>query len=202
MSPRPPAFLSAHPAAAVPRPAPFAAPPGRVPGRAVRPGGRGEPPPPDPAEVQAELDAVRKDAAERVAQAVEMLRLQGERLAEQARSDALELGFLVARRVLEAELATSPEALFALVKGALRKVGESRKVSVRLHPEDARQVSAAHAGGQLGLTVAAVEIAADPALERGDCVVDADFGRVDGRLRTRLEELQRAARQAAEEGVA
>ena len=38
----------------------------------------------------------------------------------------------------------------------------------------------------------------DPALGHGDCLVDADFGRVDGRLSTRLAEVRRAVDAAAE----
>src|ERR1700678_2881761 len=43
-------------------------------------------------------------ALDRVDMALRLLRSQGERLAEQARSDALELAFLVARRILEHEV--------------------------------------------------------------------------------------------------
>jgi flagellar biosynthesis/type III secretory pathway protein FliH len=134
---------------------------------------------------------------QQVSHAVEILRLQAERLAEQARSDAIEIGFQVARRVLEAELSTSPQALFALVRSALKRAGESRRVCVRLHPEDAKLIGAA-AAGALGISAASIEVAPDPSLERGDCIVDTDFGKVDGRLRTRLDELHRAATAAAE----
>jgi flagellar biosynthesis/type III secretory pathway protein FliH len=136
-----------------------------------------------------------------VAHAIEVLRLQAERLAEQARSDALELGFQVARRVLEAELSTSPEAFFALVRSALKRAGDSRRIVVRVHPEDARRVQPALQQGGLGVAVAGVEVQADPTLAPGDCVVDTDFGKVDGRLSTRLDELRRAVA-GVEEGAA
>jgi flagellar assembly protein FliH len=159
------------------------------------------------AEPNAALDAaarevIRGEALQRVAHAVEVLRLTSERLAEQARSDALEIGFQVARRVLEAELQTSPEALFSLVRSALRRAGDSRKVVIRLHPEDARVIAATVASGDMGVSSAGVEVQADATLERGDCVVDTDFGQVDGRLQTRLDELRRSALAAVEEGAA
>ncbi|HTN53808.1 MAG TPA: FliH/SctL family protein [Anaeromyxobacter sp.] len=47
-----------------------------------------------------------------------------------------------------------------------------------------------------------MEVAPDPSLEAGDCVVETDFGKVDGRLRTRLDELRRAVDSASEEGAA
>lgn len=153
-------------------------------------------PPPPPAELLAEA---RREALARVAQAVEMLRTQASWLAEQARADALEIGFQVARRVLEAELRTSPEPLFALVKSALRRTGDSRRVAIRLSPADAAELqSPAGQAAVEGIGSARVEIQADASLAPGDCVVDTDFGQIDGRLETRLAELRRAVEGAAE----
>jgi flagellar assembly protein FliH len=147
-----------------------------------------------------QLAAIQAAAMAKVAHATEVLRLQAERLAEQARSDALEIGFAVARHILDVELNTSPEALFSLVRGALRRAGDSRRIVVRLHPDDARLVAPSAAAGDLGVAVAAVEVAPDAALGRGDCVVETDYGKVDGRLSTRIEELHRAAAAALDEG--
>jgi flagellar assembly protein FliH len=148
------------------------------------------------------VEGLRAELLQRVGHAVDVLRLQSDRLAEQARSDALEIGFLVARRILETELQSSPEALFALVRGALKRAGESRRVAVRLHPDDVQAVEAAVASRDLVVGAAAVEVTADAALDRGDVVVETDFGTVDGRLKTRFDELHRAARAALEEGIA
>lgn len=197
-----PSFLQAIPPVHEPRPAAFGHPgaprPPRPPAWQPR---RHEPEPP-PGPTPEQLAAIRAEALERVAHAVEVLKLQAERLAEQARGDALEIGFMVARRILEAELSTGPEPLFALVRGALKRAGDSRKVVVRVHPGDVSLLSGPAAAGELGASAASVEVAGDPALERGDVVVDTDFGKVDGRLRTRLDELHRAASSAMEEGVA
>jgi flagellar assembly protein FliH len=148
------------------------------------------------------LAAIRREAMQKVAAAVETLRAQADRLAEQARSDAIEIGFQVARKVLEAELRQSPEALFALVRSAVRRAGESRRIAVRLTPEDAALLEADAGRAALdGITSARVEFVHDPGLQRGDCMVDADFGQVDGRLATRLTEIRRAV-DAAGEGAA
>jgi flagellar assembly protein FliH len=204
-TPRPPAFLSGlqSPQAAV-RPAPFAAhPPGAAKPRPALTHhlqrDAEAPPPSGPTPEQ--LSAFRAEALQRVAHAVEVLRLQADRLAEQARADALEIGFFVARRVLQAELSTSPDALFSLVRSALQRAGESRKIQVRVHPQDAETLAPALAKGALGVSTATMEIVRDATLSPGDCVIDTDFGKVDGRLDTRLDELHRAAVAAAEEGA-
>lgn len=134
-----------------------------------------------------------------LARAVEQLRAQSERLAAEARSDALEIGFQVARRILEMELASGPEPFFALIRSALKRAGEARSVKVRLSPEDIVRVESA--GGPASITgfgVATVELVSDATLERGDCLVDTEFGSVDGRLETRLEELKRGVQSALE----
>jgi flagellar assembly protein FliH len=198
---RRPSFLASVADDGAARPATFARAPG---------GARPTPPPlssrrphPEPSalDVQA-LASIRAEAMDRVSHAVEVLRLTAAQLAEQARSDALEIGFQVARRIVEAELQTSPETLFALVRSALKRAGDSRKIVVRLHPDDARIMDAAAASGDLAVAAAGVEVQPDATLEPGDCLVDTDFGQIDGRLRTRLEELHRAAAAAVEEGAA
>jgi flagellar assembly protein FliH len=188
---------------------------GPVSGRAVQAGPQGrppaeagpsrppapapEPPPPPPAPPVPSPGAV--EFAERVAAAVSALRLTGERLAEQARSDALELALLLARRIVEGELQTNVEPLFGIVRSVVRRVGESRRATVRLSPGDAARVEQG-GHGQLfsGISIGQVDVVADPSLSPGDCMVDADFGTVDARLDTRLDELRRLLDEAAAGG--
>ncbi len=151
-----------------------ASPPGPAPLPAPLP-----PPPPEPSsQAQVRLEA-----------AIVTLKLQGERLAEQARSDALEVGLLVARRILEREVSTNLEALFSLIKSAIRRVGEARTTVVRLCPRDYERLKGA---AEASFTLGQVELKADETLESGDVMVDTDHHTIDGRLKTRLEEIGRA----------
>jgi flagellar assembly protein FliH len=151
----------------------------------------------------AEVAQARREAMERVADALQALSLEAERVAEQARGDAIEIGFQVASRILEAEVRSNPEALFTLVKSALRKAGDSRRVVVRMCPADAAVVEPARDRlGDGGLTAARIEVVADASLSSGDCLVETDFGQVDGRLATRLSEARRAVKAAVEGGAA
>ena len=135
--------------------------------------------------------------------AMDALRMQGERLAADARSDALEIGFQVARRILEMEITAGPEPLFALIRSALKKAGEVRSVRVRLHPEDLLRVEAAGGPTRLtNFTILSVDLVPDDTLGHGDCVVETDFGSVDGRLNSRLDELKRGVQGALAEEAA
>lgn len=199
--PRRPRFLDVLPAQRSVQPVSFPRPGGEAgpslrrlvaatPDAQIQPATHDGPPPPldPPAPV-----GLPPEALERLAAAVDLLKSQAERLAERARSDALEIGFQVARRILETELRSSPDALFALVRSALRKAGESRRVTVRLRPEDVAQLESAAGKQTLAeFSTAQIELKADSALGPGDVVVDTDFGRIDGRVGSRMDELRRA----------
>lgn len=140
------------------------------------------PPPRPPAPEPSGQQVARLEAA------LTTLRLKGERLAEQARSDALEVGLLVARRILEKELSTNLEALFSFIKSAIRRAGEAHTTVVRVSPTDYERLKGAT---ESTFTLGPVELKADDSLGPGDVMVDTDHHTVDGRLTTRLEEVGR-----------
>jgi flagellar assembly protein FliH len=166
---------------------------------------------PEPVEPSAELVAaavsrgVLKETQrerDRLTRAVEALRLQSERLAEQARADAIEIAFQIAQKIVDTELRQSPEPLFGLVRSALKQAGEARRVQLRVHPEDGVILRAnVQQVAQAAPAVAKLEILDDSSLERGDCLIDTDFGEIDGRLSTRFAELRRALHESKEEGT-
>lgn len=151
----------------------------------------------------AEAEKLAAQFTERTAAAVDVLRATAERLAAEARTDALEIGFLVARRILDMELTASPEPLVNLVRSAVKRLGESRKLTIHLSPADARAMSAVieERGAQAvaSASIVKVDIVADGSLGRGDCLVEGDLVTVDGRIGARMEELRRALDAAAEE---
>jgi flagellar assembly protein FliH len=137
---------------------------------------------------------LRPEMLARLHTAIEKLRHEGERLAEQARADTLEIAFQIARRILEQELRTGPDALFALVRSAVRRAGDVRRVLIRVAPQDVQALEGDSGKAALQtMTVARVEIVGDPTLTPGDVVVESAEARIDGRISSRLGELRRAA---------
>ena len=148
------------------------------------------PPPPTPG----------PEFAARLAQAVAELRAQSAELAAQAEADVVEIAAVIARRVLEMELTTGTAPLFSLVRSAVRRLGESRKIVVRMCPADAAAVQGAGEASPLrGLAIAKVEVMSDSTLSPGDVIVDGEHGTVDGRLSTRLDEVRRVVTSALAE---
>jgi len=133
-----------------------------------------------------------QESSEKLVQAIAELKKVSGRLGAEIGSTALEIGCLLARQIIDAELKTDPEVRVAMIKAAIRRLGESTKVTVRLAPVDRDTVaSLAGEGELLGLPLASIELVADMNLSPGDAIVESDTGMVDGRLGTRLEELRR-----------
>lgn len=136
-------------------------------------------------------DAEHQLALSKLTNAILSLKAQSERLASEARAEALELGFLVARRILEREVSTDVSAILALIRTAMRKAADARNVTIRLHPADYELVdSALQQGHHDELSLAHVELKVDPDASRGDVFIDTDFGAVDGRMDTRMAQLR------------
>ena len=144
---------------------------------------------------------LQPEEIDRVAGVVDELRRASARFGESLAANALEIGCLIARRILEAELKGDPELRIGLVRSAVRRPGEAPKVVVHLSPSDRDAVAAALGQGgdadgaagdaTAGIPLARVELVSDTNLSSGDALVESDTAIVDGRLGTRLEELRR-----------
>lgn len=102
------------------------------------------------------------------------------------------LALAVARQILQREIAASPDVVTGLVTRALELVPREAPVEVRLHPQDLALVEAAGIRAGSAARDAArpvVRWVADPALERGDCMVESEARLVDGRVDVALRQL-------------
>lgn len=92
-----------------------------------------------------------------------------------------QLALAIARRVIAQELATQPQHIITAVRQAAAALpAATRKLRVQLHPDDVallRELDAAEADWQL---------VADPAIQRGGCVLESERSRLDARVETRL----------------
>lgn len=148
------------------------------------------PPPPAAPQINRAEELAKQAAQEAqraaIKLAIEKLRTEGEWLAEQARSDSLELAVLIARRILEKEISTDLGAIFALIKSAIRRAGEEHVTQVRVHPDD---LAALQGSERSEFSFGKITLVADTSLTRGDVMVDTEHHSIDGRLGTRLDEL-------------
>jgi flagellar assembly protein FliH len=130
-------------------------------------------------------------ATEKMIRLIEHLKQANQRLAEEARSTALEIGFQVAQRILEKEVTGDVSAMMSLVRSALRESGDAKILRISLHPKDHDNITKSLEEGQFReISLTQLELVPDATLERGDVLVDTDFGQIDGRIETRLKEIK------------
>lgn len=165
-----------------------------------------------PAEQQAHLAALERDAftkghaqGERAgleaggARAEAMLRRLAATLEEigtlrdemmrQTEQQVVTLALAIARRVLHREASIDPELAGALAHVALERIGPSSPAVIRLHPDDYSTVTGRQADLWNGRTV---KVLPDPAVARGGCLVESDFGYIDASVDAQVNEIAKA----------
>lgn len=107
--------------------------------------------------------------------------------AEAVERDAVELAVQLAEKIVAGTLEVDPELVLDVVRGALRRLAERRRVTVLVHPDDLELVrSAADAfAGELG-GIEHCDVQAERRLARGGAVVRTDEGQIDASVETQL----------------
>jgi flagellar assembly protein FliH len=107
--------------------------------------------------------------------------------AEAVERDAVELALQLAEKIVAGSLEAEPERVLDVVRGALRRLSERRRVTVLVHPDDLELVRAAADGfaAELG-GIEHCEVQAERRLSRGGAVVRTDEGQVDASIETQL----------------
>jgi flagellar assembly protein FliH len=115
-----------------------------------------------------------------------------EKVLRDSEDDLLQLTIMVARKVIQQELAQEPRILANVINAALASLGEQDRVAIRLNPADYtvvnanRQVYLAGVGEETALV-----LSPDEAIEPGGCMVDTATGTVDARIEVQLDEVYR-----------
>ncbi len=140
-----------------------------------------------------EAEAIRTTAREEAQTSgraeVAALLIDAEQALARARAEAepalARLAVGAAERLLRAELSLRPERVRELVAEVLDRARRAARLRLYAHPADVPLLRTAPA-------LAGLPIEEDPTLEPGDCVVESDLGRLDGRLSVRVAALQAA----------
>jgi flagellar assembly protein FliH len=101
----------------------------------------------------------------------------------------VQLALALARRVVHREVSLDPTLVAAMAHVALERLGDAAPATIKLHPDDFATISGQRGPAWEG---AQVTILPDPAVVRGGCVVESDFGTVDGQIDAQFEEMSRA----------
>lgn len=177
----------------------------------VVPADPAEPAPPT-AEQQAHLAALERDAftkgyaqgeragleaggeraeamLRRLAATLEELSTLHGQMMRQAEGQLVELSLAIARRVLHREVSVDPELAAALAHVALERLGGTSPAVIRLHPDDYTRVTGHDTDPWNGRDV---KVVPDPAVARGGCRVESEFGYIDASVDAQMDEMAAA----------
>jgi len=120
--------------------------------------------------------------------------------AESERKAAKELALPLARKMAERIIGRAVEldpSILGEIVGQALAASHMREgcMVLRVHPEDLPAVDQSRPRWSQKLaTTTSVRVVSDPSVERYGCVVETPVGRLDGRLQTQLDALERALR--------
>lgn len=129
-----------------------------------------------------------RDAAQKLAATMTDLASYKRKLRFQAELEVVRLSIAIARRILNRELATDPEALQGIVHAALFKLQGRELWQVRVSPR-ACEITRRYVE-EAGLA-ASITVIADPALQTGDLLIETPSGELDASVGTQLQEIER-----------
>ncbi len=101
--------------------------------------------------------------------------------------EAVELALSIARKIVHQEIATDRGVIVNVVKKALKKVSNHKKIKIRLSPADIDVMNEVKLQ-MPGLTDSFDEVIfeGDTSIGNGGCVIDTNFGDVDARIEKQL----------------
>ena len=128
---------------------------------------------------------------DRMHKMLEAVMLRREEILQETESQIVELVILMARKVVKILSENQKNVVMANTLAALKKVKSRGKVTLRVNLEDVKLTTShisefiQHVENVNGITV--IE---DSSVERGGCIVETDFGAIDARISSQLQELE------------
>ena len=136
----------------------------------------------------AEAAVVRSDAMlRRMAQTLEELSALRAEMIRRTERQMVQLVLAIAERVVHREVTLDRGLLVGMARAALDRLGECASATIRLHPDD----YAAIAAGLSQVDGTQVQVAVDPLVSRGGCLVQSDFGFMDVAPEAQFREMAR-----------
>ena len=128
---------------------------------------------------------------ERMHKILEAVMQRREEILQDTESQIVELVILMARKVIKILSENQKNVIMANTVAALRKVKTRGNVTLRVNIEDVK-LTTAHADEfiQHVENVQGITVQEDSAVEKGGCIVETDFGAIDARISSQLQELE------------
>lgn len=142
----------------------------------------------------AELVRVTNNKSENTLRATEVAVME---YLDRAEAEIVEIAMMAVERVLPQHFIDVPQMVLPVVRDALAKVKDQKRVIIHVHPDSYEFVLLGRDELRNVLTAgdAVVEITSDESLKVGDCLIETPSGGVDARLAVQIEALKQAVRE-------
>lgn len=134
----------------------------------------------------------RKEAMQECMENLAMARDEYTKLKQRAEQDMVTLAFRIARRIIGHAIELEPKIVTNIVGEALVNARGREQIVVHVHPKDYQQVQESRHEYAQAVDGVAVYFEPDDELQRGDCIIETESGRIDARLDTQLEVMEEA----------
>ncbi|MFO7985571.1 MAG: FliH/SctL family protein [Desulfatiglandaceae bacterium] len=122
-----------------------------------------------------------------------------QKLGLEAERQAVELGVMIAGKILCREVSMDTETIFRILEEALKKLSDHKDIRVKIHPSDLEAINTAKAEiPGLNRAKEPVTLEPDKGLRRGECVIETDFGIIDARFDSQMQAVEEAMKRALE----
>ncbi|MDP1828182.1 MAG: FliH/SctL family protein [Archangium sp.] len=136
-------------------------------------------------------DEAKADVQARAAEEIARAKMQAGQIVADSEKQVLELALKVAAKIISRDLEREPDVLLEIVANCTEAARSSKAMIFKVHPEDGKRLreKAPRLIELIGRSVD-ITIRDDSDIERGGCVIQTEYGTIDGQIRTQFEMLR------------
>jgi type III secretion protein L len=136
-------------------------------------------------------EEAQADVQARAAEELAKAKMQAGTILAEAEKDIIDLALKIAAKVIGRDLERDPEIVAEIAATAIESARSAKAMVLRVNPEDGKLLREKRPR-LMELVGRAVDITIrdDSDVERGGCVIQTEFGVIDGQLRTQFEMLR------------
>lgn len=136
-------------------------------------------------------DEAKAEVQARAAEELARAKMQAGQLLTETQHDALDLALKIAAKIIGRDLERDPDVLTEICATAIENARSSKAMILRVHPDDGKLLREKRPR-LMELIGRAVDLAIrdDADVERGGCIIQTEFGTIDGQIRTQFEMLR------------
>lgn len=131
------------------------------------------------------------DAQSKFTEELARAKLQAGQILAASEADIIDLSLKIAAKILGLDLERDPELVLEVASNVIQSMRAAKAMVLRVHPEDGK-VLRARKPKLLELVGRSIDVGIrdDVDVERGGCIVQTEFGTIDGQIRTQFKMIE------------